>query len=278
MYLYNLFGFKNSEELVYKYKNILEIPFYNDSNKNDNHFKIMNGAGGSFINYFILDLKTFTYITGQFPQLLCIKEGNFYFNSNFQGLRVYNNEGLNVYNIDYDPNYFVDAQSSKTDENNNLYMVMKNANESNDVFGYKVNGSLNDKSVLNKTEMENLLSRTDLKNLSVDKDLGVDRKNEKFKINPTSSDYSLTHNSEGRFLSVTSLNITKDEISVGKINIQDFPEKIIFTKLYYIDSDQNVYVIGFKSNQFDRIEDARNKIFKIKVIDPIFFVWKFEKQ
>ncbi|MEO8447207.1 MAG: hypothetical protein ABI528_06905 [bacterium] len=265
---------KNKDSI--NFHKIIEIPFYNSINKNDTLFKIMFGPNGFSKDYFLINPKNITMLSGQFPGLLKISDNKFIFNNNFQGLRIIDFNGQITRKIDYENKYFVDSKNSLVDKDNNLFLSLLNPNDEKDILGYMVAGDQSFVKILSKDSILKVKQNQELNYLNINKDLNI--LNSKFSISPSESDLSIFKKDDGRFLSVKSLIIYDNNIKLSEIEIsKKFDDKIIFTKLYYVDSLLNVFVIGFKSNQFEKMNsDSNTKDSTIKIFNPVFFIWKFE--
>ncbi|MBK8982427.1 MAG: hypothetical protein IPM38_08960 [Ignavibacteria bacterium] len=279
IFLFNSISTAQKKKLLnLSFKKIIEEEYYKDSNNNDTLFKIISGPNGVFRDYYLLNPNSISMVYGQFPSILLSYNNKFVLNNNFQGIRIFDLSGKCIYKLDYDRKFFLNYKECKIDEYDNIYLILKNQDDTNDIKGYKINIELNAEVSLTNNEILNLNLLQNTRSLSTDIDLGVN-KNNLFSIKPEGGDFSLYDNSNGRFLPVNSLIIYKESEEIAKINISDFNEKIIFVKYYYMDENLNIYIIGFKSNESEIIElhkaiELQSK--RIKVLNPIFFIWKFE--
>lgn len=272
-----------------KLKIILEKPFMTSSHASDSFFKIMKAPGGSGKDYITINPNSTSIISEIFPQLIKIFNHKYCISCNFQGLRVYNEEGNLEYKLDYGDNYFLNYDLSRTDDEGNLFLVLTDHTFKSNAIGYKINVETKEQSILSREEINNLSNIPTNRKLSIDRDLLKDTANNshaKYRVEPVFGDLKILKKQSDKFYSHIKLNIynnvTENSTIIDYVDLQkEVHDKIVYSQIYFMDDDMNLYVMGFKSNEYDisaflDVNHMETKI--IKVYNPSLFLWKFEME
>lgn len=290
---------ENSNYQKYELKKLLEKPITTDYK--DSSLYLLHSRAKYKENY-ILIINTEFFLAPQIPApgLIGIdNEGNIYISNASENLKVFDKEGKFLYNFNYPDRCY--GIFSPFDNQNNIYIFLEEwDHDPMKSIVYKINAINKTQEILSK----NAINQLDPMLLPPKNSAEViSRKNFNQGKNGVYYDIidgqrkikSIFLQPDGRFVSPENLIIYKQDVPFDTVNVPISPDKyrfavldiqnlcedkVVYISSYQIDAEGNVYVSGVRSNDTERTKisvEGSDKI-AVKIFNPIFFIWKFEKK
>lgn len=280
----------------YKLVEIFEKPLQNSVNDSSINYYPINEN----LNYYKLTNTWSPGLQIPAPVLIAIdRDKNFYISNNSRSLIAYNSFGNFLFNIKFEEAFY---GSYPILDNGNLYLYLSRWDQNTskeEICKYNLQ---------RKTEKK--VSITDVKELNkydfkykVKEDFVNANKNSlneniySYKVIFDKNDKSIFKQSSGRYVSPENIIIYRfdslstnldfsygipDQYKFDEIKVSELSNyKVVQLSSYKIDDADNIYISGIKSNEIEFVKSKENSNYKkdyVKIFNPIFFIWKLEKQ